>query len=62
MSLKILLCGAGGRMGQSISSICENHGCSVSFPVDLGDDPADGIDQCDVVIDFSPRGGNPSPC
>ena len=55
MSLKILLCGAGGRMGQSISSICENHGCSVSFPVDLGDDPADGIDQCDVVIDFSLR-------
>lgn len=55
MSLKILLCGAGGRMGQAISSIAENHGCSVTYPVDLGDDPADGIASCDVVIDFSLR-------
>jgi len=55
MSLKLLLCGAGGRMGQAISSICENHGCAVSVPVDLGDDPSAGIDRCDVVIDFSLR-------
>jgi len=42
-------------MGQAISSICENHGCAVSVPVDLGDDPSAGIDRCDVVIDFSLR-------
>ena len=55
MSLNILLCGAGGRMGQAISSISQDHGCTISFPVDLDDDPADGIESCDVVIDFSLR-------
>jgi len=55
MSLNILLCGAGGRMGQAISLISQEHGCTISFPVDLGDDPAQGIDSCDVVIDFSLR-------
>lgn len=55
MSLKVLLCGAGGRMGKAISSIAGENDCVISFPVDLGDDPADGIDSCDVVIDFSLR-------
>ncbi|HAF59183.1 MAG TPA: 4-hydroxy-tetrahydrodipicolinate reductase [Opitutae bacterium] len=55
MSLKILLCGAGGRMGRAISAISGDHGCTISYPVDLGDDPAQGIDHCDVVIDFSLR-------
>ncbi len=55
MSVDILLNGASGRMGQAISSISPDHGCNISFPIDLGDDPAKGIDQCDVVIDFSLR-------
>lgn len=55
MSLKILLCGAGGRMGKAICSIAGEHDCEISFTVDLGDNPADGIDSCDVVIDFSLR-------
>lgn len=55
MSLNILLCGAGGRMGQAISSIAGDHGCIVSCPIDLGDDPAEGIGSSDVVIDFSLR-------
>lgn len=55
MSLKVLLCGAGGRMGKAISSIAGENDCVIYFPVDLGDDPADGIDSCDVVIDFSLR-------
>lgn len=42
-------------MGQAISSISQDHGCTISFPVDLDDDPADGIESCDVVIDFSLR-------
>ena len=40
-------------MGRAISAISGDHGCTISYPVDLGDDPAQGIDHCDVVIDFS---------
>ncbi len=53
MSLKILLNGSKGRMGQAISSIAAEKGCEISSAVDMGDDPAPGIDACDVVIDFS---------
>ena len=42
-------------MGKAISSISCEHDCEICFPVDLGDNPADGIDSCDVVIDFSLR-------
>ncbi|MEK9772338.1 MAG: 4-hydroxy-tetrahydrodipicolinate reductase [Opitutae bacterium] len=55
MSLKILLCGAGGRMGRAITEISSDYGCNIAYPVDLGDDPSAGIDHCDVVIDFSLR-------
>ena len=55
MSLKILLSGAKGRMGQAISSIAEDHGCRITHPVDLGDDPTGFISDCDLVIDFSLR-------
>ena len=55
MSLKILLSGAKGRMGQAISSIADDHGCRISHPVDLGDDPTGFISDCDLVIDFSLR-------
>ena len=48
-------------MGQAISLISQEHGCTISFPVDLGDDPAEGIDSCDVVIDFSLRESDTSP-
>ena len=55
MSLKILLSGAKGRMGQAISSIAEDHDCRITHPVDLGDDPTGFISDCDLVIDFSLR-------
>ena len=55
MSLKVLLSGAKGRMGMAIQSIASDHDCTISFPVDLGDNPEDGIEDCDVVIDFSLR-------
>jgi len=42
-------------MGKAISSIAGEHDCEISFPVDVGDNPAGGIDSCDVVIDFSLR-------
>ena len=53
MSVHILLNGASGRMGQAISSICTDYECEISCPIDLGDDPNDGLTQCAVVIDFS---------
>lgn len=55
MSLKILLSGAKGRMGKAIQSISSEHDCQICAPIDLGDNPEDGIADCDVVIDFSLR-------
>ena len=55
MSLKILLSGAKGRMGQAICSIASEHECEITHPVDLGDDPSCVISGCDLVIDFSLR-------
>ncbi len=42
-------------MGQAICSIAAEHGCEITHPVDLGDDPATMIADCDLVIDFSLR-------
>lgn len=55
MNLKILLSGAKGRMVMAIQSIASEHYCEISCPVDLGDSAEDGIENCDVVIDFSLR-------
>jgi 4-hydroxy-tetrahydrodipicolinate reductase len=53
MSLTILLNGARGRMGQSITTAAAEFGIRVGAAVDLGDPPAAGIAGCDVVVDFS---------
>ncbi len=53
MTLKILLNGCNGRMGRAISGIASQQGAEIAFPVDVGDDPAAGIEGCDVVVDFS---------
>jgi len=42
-------------MGQAICSIANDHGCEITHPVDLGDEPAESITNCDLVIDFSLR-------
>ena len=55
MSVNILLSGSAGRMGRSITEISEDNGCHISCPIDMGDDPIQGINRCDVVIDFSLR-------
>ena len=55
MSVNILLSGSAGRMGRSITEISEDNGCHISCPIDVGDDPIQGINDCDVVIDFSLR-------
>ena len=48
-----MLNGARGRMGRAIASIADEKDCQIVAGVDLGDDPAAVIDDCDVVIDFS---------
>ena len=42
-------------MGKAIQSISSVHNCQICVPIDLGDNPEDGIADCDVVIDFSLR-------
>ena len=55
MAVNILLSGAKGRMGMSIQSIALEHGCEITCPIDIGDDPEEGIKTCDLVVDFSLR-------
>ena len=53
MALKILLNGARGRMGLSITQIAEAHDATIVAACDTGDDPAQHIEKCTAVIDFS---------
>ncbi len=53
--VKILLNGAKGRMGVAISAAANSEGCEIVAACDMGDNPADMIDACDVVVDFSFR-------
>jgi len=56
MSLKILLSGAKGRMGQAIiAASASESDCEIVSAIDLGDNAKDHIQSCDVVIDFSFR-------
>jgi len=53
MSLKILLNGAKGRMGLTIASVAGDMDAVISAATDAGDNPADHLAGCDVIIDFS---------
>lgn len=53
MSLRILLNGAKGRMGQAIAVAARDIGATIAAGIDAGDDPAAHIAPCDVIIDFS---------
>ncbi|MFZ5496618.1 MAG: 4-hydroxy-tetrahydrodipicolinate reductase [Verrucomicrobiota bacterium] len=53
MSLRILLNGAKGRMGQAVVAAAGEMDASIAAAVDAGDDPAPHLTACDVVIDFS---------
>lgn len=53
MAARILLSGAKGRMGKAISSAAEANEIEIAAGIDIGDDPEEHIDKCDVVIDFS---------
>ncbi len=53
-SIRVLLIGAAGRMGQAISRAAEaQKELAISARCDLGDSIEEAIGNCDVVIDFS---------
>ena len=51
--LKILLIGAKGRMGQAISECAKNNKAIITGACDIGDNPAQFIEEADVIIEFS---------
>jgi 4-hydroxy-tetrahydrodipicolinate reductase len=53
MSLKILLNGAKGRMGLTIAAVAGDMDAVITAATDAGDNPADHLAGCDVIIDFS---------
>jgi 4-hydroxy-tetrahydrodipicolinate reductase len=53
MSVKILLNGARGRMGQAIQATAENMDVTFCGLCDVGDDPSQYIAEADVILDFS---------
>ena len=53
MPLTILLNGAQGRMGLAITEVAPELGAKITAACDAGDDPAAGISESQVVIDFS---------
>lgn len=57
-TLRILLHGAKGRMGQAIAAAAPSAGVAV-VGVDQGDDPAPLVPQVDVVVDFSFHSATP---
>ena len=53
MSIKVLLNGSRGRMGQAIAAAASDAGVNLCATLDAGDAVADHIAACDVIIDFS---------
>ncbi|WP_179954380.1 4-hydroxy-tetrahydrodipicolinate reductase [Oleiharenicola lentus] len=53
MSLKILLNGSKGRMGQAVAAAAADMQATISAAIDAGDDAATHLGACDVIIDFS---------
>ncbi|HEV2803739.1 MAG TPA: 4-hydroxy-tetrahydrodipicolinate reductase [Chthoniobacterales bacterium] len=53
MPVRVLLLGAKGRMGQAIAAAAGKAEVEITASLDLGDDIAKQIGDCDVVIDFS---------
>ena len=51
--VRVLLLGAKGRMGQAIAAAAQKADAQIIAGLDLGDDIAQHINDCDVVIDFS---------
>ena len=61
--MKIILCGACGRMGRNVAQLCSERGVTVTAGVDVAPAPmpfpvypdfSDIREEADIVIDFSP--------
>ena len=61
--MKVILCGACGRMGRNVAQLCSERGVTVTAGVDVAPAPmpfpvypdfSDIREEADVVIDFSP--------
>ena len=54
LPLRVCLIGSRGRMGQTIAAVAaRDPGIVISAEVDYGDSIGDGLESCDVAIDFS---------
>lgn len=54
MSLRLLINGARGRMGQMLITCAqENADLTIGAAIDVGDDFKAGVEKCDAVIDFT---------
>ena len=53
MALRILIHGGKGRMGHAVAAAAKEMAIEVAGAVDVGDDIAAGVAQCEAVIDFS---------
>lgn len=53
MSLRILINGGKGRMGHAVAAAAKELGIAIAGSVDVGDDIAAAVANCDAVVDFS---------
>jgi len=53
MPLKILLNGSKGRMGLAISECAASLDAEIAAACDVGDDPRQALEDCEVIIEFS---------
>jgi 4-hydroxy-tetrahydrodipicolinate reductase len=53
MSLKILLNGSRGRMGQAVAAAAPQMGVVIAASTEIGDDLAAAVGRSDVIVDFS---------
>ena len=53
MALRILINGGKGRMGHAVIAAAREAGVDIAGSVDVGDDIAAAVTNCDAIIDFS---------
>ncbi len=53
MPLKLALIGHMGRMGTAIKTYAKTQNIDIIHSIGRGDNPEEGLEKCDVIIDFS---------
>src|SRR5450432_1527851 len=62
-ALRVLLVGAGGRLGQAVATTAgKDPGLTITARLHRGEPIAAAIDECDVVIDFSTADATEAVC